>query len=386
MRQPLVSAALALALASLTGCGAFGGGLRLTSIKAAHNKPSNVAVYFKVQTSGGEPVGGLTADQFKIYEDGSLVSDKESQQTILNPEVAASQYTLLLVDMSGSVSGDPEAVATLTDAATAFTDRVEKSQKVGVYAFDGSESLHPIAPFSTAGGAKGGIQSLKGFKPQDPSTNLNGAVVKAIDELDKALAHAEHPMKFGTLVVFSDGTDRAARVPKDEMRKAVKESKYEIFAIGLGTEMQESELRDVGKDGTAKAADKAAVVKAFDDIATKIEASTKSYYLLSYCSPSRAGKHEVKIEATWTGPDGKGSKSGSLKNEFDATGFTHGCDPNTPPRFDLTKGDALAPPKKEDDEDKPKPKPQAAPKPKSDPPPKLPPPPAPAPAQQDFNP
>jgi hypothetical protein len=210
--------------------------------------------------------------------------------------------------------------------------------------------------------------------------------VKALDELGKALAHAEHPLKFGTLVVFSDGTDRAARVSKDDMRKAVKESSYEIFAIGLGTEMQESELKDVGKDGTAKAADKAAVEKAFDDIAARIEASTKSYYLLSYCSPSRAGKHEVKIEATWAGADGKGSKTGSLKNEFDATGFTHGCDPNTPPRFDLSKGDALAPPpKKEDDEDeKPKAKPQA--KPKSDPPPKLPPPPAPPPAQQDFNP
>ena len=374
-------------LVSLTGCGAFGGGLKLTPIRTAHNRPSNVAVYFKVQTSGGEPIGGLTAEQFKIYEDGSLVSDKESKQTILNPEVAASHYTLLLVDMSGSVSGDPEAVTTLTDAATAFTERVEKSQKVGVYAFDGSENLRPIAPFGSAGGAKGGIQSLKGYKPQDPSTNLNGAVVKALDELGKALAHAEHPMKFGTLVVFSDGTDRAARVSKDDMRKAVKESSYEIFAIGLGTEMQESELKDIGKDGTAKAADKVAVVKAFDDIAAKIESSTKSYYLLSYCSPSRAGKHEVKIEATWPGADGKGNKTGALKNEFDATGFTHGCDPSTPPRFDTSKGDALAPsPKKDDDDDDRSKSKPAQPKPKSDPPPKLPPPPPPPPAQQDFNP
>ncbi len=385
--------ALVVALLSspwLVGCGALGGGLKLTPVKSAQSRPSNVAVYFKVETSSGEGVGGLTADQFRIYEDDALVSEKESKQTILNPEVAISHYTLLLVDMSGSVSGDPEAVNSLVDAATTFTDRVEKSQRVGVYAFDGSENLHPIAPFTSAGGAKGGIQQLKGFKPQDPSTNLNGAVVKGIAELDRAMQTAEHPMKFGTLVVFSDGTDRANRVPKEDMRKAVKESKYEIFAIGLGTEMDESQLKDVGKDGTAKAADKAAVVKAFDEIAQKIENSSKSYYLLSYCSPSRAGQHEVKIEAVYKTPDGKSEKTGSMKSDFDATGFTHGCDPNTPPRFDVTKGDALLTKKSDDDKDDKKEKPKAqgaAPsKPKGDSAPKLPPPPPPPPAQTDFNP
>lgn len=334
----------------LTGCG--GGGLKLTAVKAAQQKPSNVAVYFKVQTSGGEPVGGLTADQFRIYEDGQLVSENESKQTILNPEVAASHYTLLLVDMSGSVSGDPEASATLVDAATAFTERVEKSQKVAVYAFDGSEELHPIAPFTTAGGAKGAVGGLRNYKPQDPSTNLNGAVIKGLAELDKALAHAEHPMRFGTLVVFSDGTDRANRVKKEDMRKAVRDSPYEVFAIGLGKELQESEMKDVGKDGTARADDKQQVVKAFDTIAERIENSTKAYYLLSYCSPSRAGKHEVKIEAVAKDADGKSERTGSLRSDFDATGFGPGCDPNTPPNFDLSKGDALAPKDEDADKDK----------------------------------
>jgi len=320
-------------------------------VKAAQNRPSNVAVYFKVQTSGGEPVGGLTAEQFRIYEDGSLVSALESKQTILNPEVAASHYTLLLVDMSGSVSGDPDAVKSLVDAASAFTDRVEKTHKVAVYTFDGSVDIHAVAAFGSPGGAKGAIHSLLSYKPADPSTNLNGAVVKGLAELDRALAHAEHPMKFGTLVVFSDGADRASRVSKDDMRKALKDRPYEIFAIGLGKEMQESQLKDIGRNGTSRTDDKQEVVKSFDDIAQRIEASTKSYYLLSYCSPSRAGKHKVKIDADLK--DAKGERSGSLVSEFDASGFTHGCDPNAPPSFDVSKGDALAPKDdKKDDNDK----------------------------------
>ena len=46
-------------LTAVTGCG---GGLRLTPIRSASNRPSNVVVYFKVQ-NGHEPVGGLTADE-----------------------------------------------------------------------------------------------------------------------------------------------------------------------------------------------------------------------------------------------------------------------------------------------------------------------------------
>src|SRR5258706_7668882 len=161
--------ALLLSAPALVGCG---GGLKVTPIKTGFGKPSNVAVYFRVD-DGNEGVGGLTAESFRIYEDDSPVSTLESKQTIINPEVAASHYTLLLVDVSGSIT-ESGAIGTIVDASNAFTDRVEKSHKVGVYSFDGAENLHAVAPFGTAGGAKAGIASLASYKAQDPSTNLNG--------------------------------------------------------------------------------------------------------------------------------------------------------------------------------------------------------------------
>ena len=370
-------------LLAVSGCA----GLQLTSIKMTQQKPSNVAVYFKVRMQGGEPVGGLTADEFRIYEDGQLVSQFESKQTILNPEVAAVHYTMLLVDMSGSVS-ESGTTPDLIQAASAFTDRVEKQEKVAIYAFDGSPDLYPIVPFTDQpGSAKAGVQGLATFKPKDPSTNLNGAVVKALDELDNALGKAKQPLKFGTLVVFTDGTDHANRVSESDMKQHVREKPFDVFAIGLGAEIKQPQLEEVGKSGTALATDKTAIVKAFDDVGGKVEARTKSYYLLSYCSPARAGKHQVRIEATLKGADGKTEKTGSLKTDFDATGFAPGCDPKTPPSFDVTKGDELAPPpdatdkadkadkadKKDDRKGRPAPRPAGA----SPPPTKLPPPPAP---------
>jgi hypothetical protein len=336
--------ACGLWIASLVVVASGCGQLRLTPIKATQQRPSNVAVYFKVLTGSGEPVGGLTANSFRIYEDGQLVSQYESKQTILNPQVAAVHYTLLLVDMSGSVSesGNGDLIV---QAVGAFTDRVEKEQKVAIYAFDGSPNLYPIVPFTDQpGSAKAGVQQLATFRPRDPSTNLNGAVVKALDELDGALGKANQPLKFGTLVVFTDGTDRANRVPADAMTQHIREKPFDVFAIGLGAEMKEAQLREIGKNGTAMAADKNAVVKAFDDVGARVESRTRSFYLLSYCSPSRAGKHEVRIEAVSSDSQGKSEKTGSLQSDFDATGFAPGCDPNTPPSFDVTKGDALAPP------------------------------------------
>jgi von Willebrand factor type A domain-containing protein len=323
----------AVALLILTGCG---GGLTVTRVNSAQKKPNNVWVFFTVDKGRKDPVGGLSADDFAIYEDDGLVSKYESKQTIQNPEVAAVMYTLLLVDMSGSVTESGQADA-LVDAAKSFTDQVGKHQKVGVYAFDGEQKLHSVVPFTEAqGSVQGGLDGLRKYKAKDPSTNLHGAVVEALRELKSSLDKDNKPLKFGTLVVFTDGTDRAARMTREEMKKEVNDDKYqnyEMFAIGVGAEIEKAHLEDIGKDGTELASDQAKVKDAFDKMAAKIEAHMKRFYLLSYCSPARKGEHLVRIEALRKEP----KESGSLEYKFLADGFgpPPECDPNSPPTFDM---------------------------------------------------
>ena len=313
-----------IAVAAVTvGCG----GLRVAMVDSAYQRPSNVAVYFTVDTATGEPVGGLQATDFRIYEDGQLVSPTESRQTIVNPEVAAEHYTLLLVDMSGSVV-ESDQVPLLQQAATEFTSQLEGAhQRVAVYAFDGSEDIHAISRFTSAGGAQGAIGRLGGFRPRDPSTNLHGAVVKAIELLDAELARSQVPLRFGTIVVFTDGSDRAARVTRRDMGRAIDGSPYDVFAIGVGSEIDEGTLGDVGRDGYVLVEDTAAVTQAFREVGERIVAMTQRFYLLSYCSPARAGVHRVTVEAVTP------EASGSLSYDFDATGFGPNCNPNQPPPF-----------------------------------------------------
>jgi uncharacterized protein YegL len=313
---------------------ACGGGLNVTLVNAQARKPNNVWVFFTVDRGKKDPVGGLAASDFKIYQDGHLISEFESKQTIQNPEVAAVMYTMLLVDMSGSITGAGQADS-LVDAAKSFSDRVGKTQKVGVYAFDGEAKIHSVVPFTeTSGQVQGGLEGLRKYKPKDPSTNLHGAVVEALRELHGSLEKDRKPLKFGTLVLFTDGTDQAHRATREDMKKELGDDKYkdyEMFAIGVGAEIDKGLLGDVGRDGTELASDQNKVKEAFDKMAARIEAHTKRFYLLSYCTPARQGDHDVTVEAHTKNPDG----SGALQYKFSAKDFGSECDPKTPPSFDL---------------------------------------------------
>ena len=324
------------AVGGLAGCA----GLKLQLVDASVRRPSNVAVYFTVDTRGGQPVADLTPADFHIYEDGQPVSVLESKQTILQPEVAAIHYTLLLVDMSGSVvdSGDMPA---LIQAAASFADRVGPYQKVAIYTFDGSPHVTPVVNFG--GNVRGGIQALATRRPKDPSTNLNGAVIEGVRVLHHQMDNAPVPLRFGTLVVFTDGTDRAHRASPEDVDKALDSAGFETYVIGVGQEVDRSQLSRIGRSGTFASRNRADVQRGFDEIGARIEASSKRYYLLSYCSPSRAGQHQVEIEAVAHGA------SGRLSHPFNATGFGPTCDPNQRPAFDVrhprvTPPNSAAPP------------------------------------------
>src|SRR5262249_20625302 len=171
---------------------------------------------------------------------------------------------------------------------------------------------------------------LSHFKSRDPSTNLNGAIVAAIRVLEKQLEKAPVPLRFGTLVVFTDGTDHAQRVTHPDLMQALDQVNFSVFVIGVGAEIDERELRAIGRSGAALSKNPGEVGAAFDQIAARIEGYSKSFYLLSYCSPARAGTHELRVEPFT--PDGK---RGSVTYDFSANGFGPQCDPNQMPKFDL---------------------------------------------------
>ena len=227
----------------------------------------------------------------------------ESKQTILQPEVAAIHYTLLLVDMSGSVvdSGDMPA---LIQAASSFGDRVGPYQKVAVYTFDGSPHITPVVGFG--GNVRAGINALATRRPRDPSTNLNGAVIEAFGVLLRTRWSTPRCRCASGRWWSSPTAPTAPTAPAPEdVDRALDGAGFETYVIGVGQEVDRGQLSKIGRSGTFASQNRADVQKGFDEIGARIEASSKRYYLLSYCSPSRAGEHQVEIEAVAHGTSGR---------------------------------------------------------------------------------
>ncbi len=85
------SVGMFLAVATLILMGCRSSGLDVHLVRSATAKPGNVAVYFRVDQTDGTPVGGLKAENFKIYEDDGLISEFESKQTIVNAHPSSVQ-------------------------------------------------------------------------------------------------------------------------------------------------------------------------------------------------------------------------------------------------------------------------------------------------------
>ena len=298
------------------------GCLNLDLLEGETTPEGAVIVSFTAHGSGGAPAGGMESADFEILEDGELVSEYESQQTILNPKAQFRLVSILLLDMSGSIleSGN---LSALQEAAVAYVEATTQVSEVGIYRFDGRADIVSVVEVTDdLTVLRDGIESLGTVCDTDEcdaSTNLNGAVIDTLSLLDDI--EDESPRIFaGSVVVFTDGTDRASRASADDAVARVKGSDHDVYSIGLGGEVDRTFLNKIGKSGTVYAGDAGDVSAAFTEVAASVSDESTSFYSLVYCSPSRAGTHEVTIRGAW------GSMTGSLKYEFDAGGFDGSCD------------------------------------------------------------
>jgi hypothetical protein len=314
----------------LSGCGLLGG-LRAEAVAVSAQKPSNVAVYAAIQ-HGGKPVTGLTESSFQVYEDGQAIEPGITQQTLLPTDVAAAHHALLLVDMSGDLS--PDERERLAEATGRFVTRVRKTQPVSVHAFDGSPRIRQVASYSRSTQEVASVGGLATYVPSDRSSNLNSAVVESLATLDARLMSRAKPIRIGTLVVLARGPDLAGRVPPGEMEDAVDETSHHVMVVYL--EGPDAPHRALDKDGSFSASTLSSLGLALDDAGRAAADLVGQYYLFSYCSPARADVRSLRLEVRAHDAEGK-EIQGSIQTEFDATGFTTGCNPNSPPRFVVPK-------------------------------------------------
>lgn len=340
---PRSLAALAL-LASSCGSSTFGsdddvGSNDPSTVRALNNEarvdlPGRVSVFLRVETGNGDPAADLTGADFNIYENGVLVSQSESFQQIRPQPQVFRSYLHLILDRSNSVQSvgaqDVEA------AALEFIDVVtaQESNYVKISWFDGSPGLHPIAGHdigfsNNASALRAAIGALNDEPPFSTSTNLYGAVLGGLEDLDEIEGEAEMQgveNRALTLVTFTDGTHQAggalsAEDVADEIAAGSSlGTEFGAFTIGVGQEIDPSVLSLLGPSGSVAASEFGLLTEAFVDVGDQVRRLANSFYFLSYCSPKTGGINELTISVRE-----EPSASNDVQLTFDASFFGAGC-------------------------------------------------------------
>ena len=297
--------------------------------------PAKVSVFFKIDDKNGMPIAGLTSDDFTIYEKGQNddcereISSFEANASISSRKQLFTYNTVLVLDLSGSVTAT--SLNELKAAAQTFIEEVipsnsDSSYYMGIWWFDGSDQLHQLIPVTSDKAAlKNAVEGINTSISNDSSTDLYGAVIKSANQAELLLSTSDEQeiISAVSVVIFTDGTDQAGRYLKNDAYTAVNaaSNKIKFFAIGLGGEIDENVLNRVGKDGFVFATDQTQLEETFQEVGQVVWAEANSYYLFEYCSPKRDGSgiNKLRILANANG------KIGSVLTEFDATGFTGGC-------------------------------------------------------------
>lgn len=297
-------------------------GLVVRPLKVDGAVSPRVAVYLEVSTVEGDPVVGLEPAAFRVFEAGQLVDGANGRVRVERGESPAVYRTLLLVDIShAALSGAQR--GELQRAAIALVQAVALHQPVAVYAFDGARRLHPIAPFGTAGDLVASRFAER--REIDPRTNLHGAVIEGLQELDRALGRQRGRLGFGTLVVLTDGSDHADRVDLQAVQDALQASPHRVLTVGVGNQADDSTLARVGRDGYVRVDDLRSLGRAIRLVAADVAAPQRSRYLLTYCGDPQALRPRVRVVVR------RGRKSGEATFRAARQAGGPGCRPGDSP-------------------------------------------------------
>lgn len=308
--------------------------------------PSKVSLFFGAQTCGGDPLPSLTADDFEVKEDGVPLSPFESRVKIAPKGEKFRLESVLLLDLSGSILRSGQFPALDVAVQKYLEAAVRDGHELSLYTFDGREKPQALTGFTSDKAVllealkslqsrecntnadcngRGDAKTCAVWRCVDDSTNLNGAVVEGLGALDarmKALSDVQ--LKESALVVFTDGADLAARVDAATVSTAVQQSKSRVFTVGLGDGANSRALKEIGRDGHFAASRPEELSGAFATVADRLSGMANRYYRVEYCSPKRSGVHKVQVTVR---AEREGARyAGSISGEFDASGFSSGCE------------------------------------------------------------
>jgi len=284
-------------------------------VEASVQLPSYVTVAFRLTDQAGRglnvPREIVTGeDFFEVFEDDQPLSPSESfLQVAKIDEASAEIKTVLMLDNSFSVAPN---LAQIRTAAKGVVAKTIPGQTFAVYSFSGSPVL--LQDFTNDVSLLDSAIDSIGIG--QPTTNLYGSAIEGLSRWTDSYTSGN--VTRGFMVLFTDGSDQSGLNTLSEVLAA--RSDKQIYTIGLGNEIDQSSLNQIGNAGNYEIASVSELDTVFDLIQTEIKNDTNSFYWLNYVSPKRGdNSHRLVVSVKnnpWRGLDSV------LRVDFNSNGFS----------------------------------------------------------------
>lgn len=270
------------AVVALDGGAQLVANARTRAVQHAESVDVDVVQVTAVVTDGsGKFVTGLTASDFKVYEDGR-------EQTISS--FAAENIPLELVaaiDVSSSMTA---ALPMVKRHAANFLTQLKAGDQVTILGFN--DKIFTLARRSTDPVAR--VRAVERLAPWG-GTALYDAIVHAVGILGRQSGRR-------SLIVFSDGEDHSSHAAVESVIQRAEASDATIYVIGQGEALKNRALQQLMQRLAAGSGGRAfftAQDTKLEAIFEDILADLRHQYVLAYPAPANARNgewHAIRVE------------------------------------------------------------------------------------------
>jgi Ca-activated chloride channel homolog len=223
-----------------------------------------VEVYATVTDRQGEPVTGLAADAFEVFEEG-----RRQEVTVFTAGEMGLSVAVAL-DRSFSMAG--ERLTAMSRASEQFLLALRPADRAMLVGIGSRvEVLAPLAADRAAG--LRALAALDAFG----STSLHDAIIRALDEIQSASGRR-------ALVLLSDGVDRYSRASEADVLDRARRGDVLVYPIAIGKQRPPlfAELASATGGRSVHVTD----LKRLPDTLKSIASELRAQYLLGY-TPGR---------------------------------------------------------------------------------------------------
>lgn len=246
------------------------------------HEPNIIKALFQVTDLNNSGVTNLSASDFEVYEDGKKISSHESLLNVTKKDDNFFKLnTVLMIDISTSVTDDPNNLTEIKNAAKNFISNMFQQQFVSIYTF--SSKVNLVLPSTSVSEQSKIFSAIDGISPGARSTDLYGAVIEGASKLNTTL-NADSIIS-SALVLFTDGDDTQGSHTFQQALNSIVDKN--VYTIGLGPDLNPEVMTALGKNGYYSISQINQLSQTFLIIQNDLSKLANSFYWLEYQSPKR---------------------------------------------------------------------------------------------------